>query len=390
MNEIKTGSITIALCLLLGAGTGCSKSSEALPTAGAPQVAVEVMTVTGADLVDGIEVTGVLAPKFEAEVKTEIPGLVKELYVTEWVRVRKGQPLARISVTETEAVVKRAGANLESAKAAFLEARVAADRSERERQRILKLKEAGLTTQQSVDDSLSDSEAAKARIAAAKAQVRAGEEELAQTRARLSKGLVLSPIDGVVALKDVNVGSLTSDAAAGKPIFRIVDNRIMKLTVTVPSSQMSAVKLGQTLQFETDAAPGKIFTGKVMFINPSVDDADRSLKIIAEVPNVPEQLKGGLFAKGKIVTGSRKEVVQVPRGTLSGLDLEKHTGSLFVVENGVARRREVVTGTVSGELVEIASGLKAGEQLVSRGGFNIKDGDKVLVANAALPKEATR
>lgn len=383
MNQISKGLTAVALCLLLGSGAACTKSSEALPAPGAPQVAVEVMTVTGADLVDGIEVTGVLAPKFEAEVKTEIPGLVKELYVTEWVKVRKGQPLARISVTETEALVKRAGANLESAKAAFLEARVAADRSERERQRILKLKEAGLTTQQSVDDALSDSEAAKARIAAAKAQVRAGEEELAQTRARLSKGLVLSPIDGVVALKDVNVGSLTSDAAAGKPIFRIVDNRIMKLTVTVPSSQMLAVKLGQTLQFETDAAPGKIFIGKVMFINPSVDDADRSLKVIAEVPNVPEQLKGGLFAKGKIVTGSRKEVVQVPRGTLSGLDLEKHTGSLFVVENGVARKREVVTGTVSGELVEIASGLKAGEQLVSRGGFNIKDGDKVLVANPA-------
>ncbi|HBG05561.1 MAG: efflux transporter periplasmic adaptor subunit [Geobacteraceae bacterium GWC2_58_44] len=372
-----------ALCLALGGGTGCSKSSEAKPATGAPRVAVEVMTVTGADLVDGIEVTGVLSPKVEAEVKTEIPGLVKELYVTEWVRVRKGQPLARIALAETEALVKRAAANLESAKASLLEARVAADRSERERARVLRLKEAGLATQQSVDDSLSDSEASKARIEAAKAQVRAGEEDLAQTRARLSKGLVRSPIDGVVALKDVNLGSLTSDAAAAKPIFRIVDNRLMNLTVTVPSSQMSAVKLGQPVQFETDGVPGRIFTGKVMFINPSVDDADRSLKVIAEVPNLPEQLKGGLFAKGKIVTGSRKGVIQVPRGTLTGLDLEQRTGSLFVVESGVAHRREVATGAVSGDLVEIASGLKGGEQLVSRGGFNIKDGDQVLVANAA-------
>jgi membrane fusion protein, multidrug efflux system len=372
-----------AACLLLLGGTGCSKKSEAKPSVGAPQVAVEVMTVAGADLVDGIDVTGVLAPKSEAEVKTEIPGLVKELYVTEWVRVRKGQPLAKIGIAETEAMVKRAEANVENAKAALLQVRVAADRSERERLRVLKLKEAGLATQQAVDDALSESEASKARIEAAKAQIRAGEEELSQARARLSKGVVRSPIDGVVALKDVNVGSLTSDAAAAKPIFRIVDNRLMNLTVTVPSSQMAAVKLGQPLLFETDGVPGKTFTGKVMFINPSVNEADRSLKVVAEVPNVPEQLKGGLFAKGRIVTGSRKGVLQVPRGILLGLDLEKRTGSVFVVENGLARKRDIATGAVSGDLVEIASGVKAGEKLVSRGGFNLKDGDKVLVANAA-------
>jgi membrane fusion protein, multidrug efflux system len=379
MNGMTRGLIAAGFALLLGGSGGCGKS-EAKPESVAPQAAVEVMSVAGADLTDGIEVTGTLAPKFEAEVKTEIPGLVKELYVTEWVRVRKGQPLARIGLAETEALVKRGEANLESAKAATLQARVAAERSEREKVRVLKLKEAGLATQQAVDDALSESEAAKARVEAAKAQGRASEEELSQTRARLAKGIVRSPIDGVVALKDVNLGSLASDAAAGKPIFRIVDNRLMNLTFTVPSSQMSVVKIGQPVQFVTDGVPGKTFTGKVMFINPSVTEADRSLKVIAEVPNVPEQLKGGLFAKGKIVTGSRRAVIQVPRGTLSALDLERHTGSIFVVEAGVAHRRDVTTGAVSGELVEIASGLKAGEQLVSRGGFNIKDGDRVTVA----------
>jgi len=382
MNGMTRGWIAAGFCLLLGGAGGCGKS-EAKPQSVAPQAAVEVMSVTAADLTDGIEVTGTLAPKFEAEVKTEIPGLVKELYVTEWVKVRKGQALARIGLAETEALVKRGEANLESARAATLQARVAAERSEREKVRVLKLKEAGLATQQAVDDALSESEAAKARVEAAKAQGRASEEELSQTRARLAKGIVRSPIDGVVALKDVNLGSLASDAAAGKPIFRIVDNRLMNLTFTVPSSQMSVVKIGQPVQFVTDGVPGKNFTGKVMFINPSVAEADRSLKVIAEVPNVPEQLKGGLFAKGKIVTGSRRAVVQVPRGTLSALDLERHTGSIFVVEAGMARRRDVTTGAVSGELVEIASGLKAGEQLVSRGGFNIKDGDRVTVAKSA-------
>jgi RND family efflux transporter MFP subunit len=380
MNTTTKTWTALALCLVLAGAAGCSKKSEAKPTTGAPQVAVEVQPVSAADLTDGIEVTGTLAPKNEAEVKTEIPGLVKELYVTEWVRVRKGQPLAKIGVAETEAQVKRSQANLESSQAALLQAKVAGERAEREKQRILKLKEAGLATQQSVDDARSEAEAAQARVGAARAQVRASEEELSQSRARLGKGLVRSPIDGVVALKDVNLGSLASDAAAAKPIFRIVDNRLMNLTVTVPSSEMAAVKLGQTLQFTTDGVPGKAFTGKVMFINPAIDQADRSLKVIAEVPNVPEVLKGGLFAKGKIVTGSRRGVIQVPRGTLATLDLERHAGTLFVVENGVAHKREVTTGAVAGDLVEIAAGLKVGEQLVSRGGFTIKDGDRVKVA----------
>jgi membrane fusion protein, multidrug efflux system len=380
MKKRKLAILAIAAALLAATGTGCSKRSEAKLATGTPQVAVEVMTVKGADLVDGIDVTGTLAPKSEAEVKTEIPGLVKELYVTEWVRVHKGQPLAKISVAETEALVKRAQANLESARAALLQVRVAADRSEREKQRVLKLKEAGLATQQSVDDAISDSEAAKAKIEAAKAQIRAGEEELAQARARLSKGLVRSPIDGVVALKDINIGSLTSDAAAAKPIFKIVDNRLMNLTVTVPSAEMAAVKLGQPLEFQTDGVPGKTFTGKVMFINPAVDAADRSLKVIAEVPNIPERLKGGLFAKGRIITGARKAVIQIPRGTLSGLDIERHSASILVYENGVARKRDVTTGAVAGDLIEITSGLKPGEQVVARGGFNVKEGDKVSVA----------
>jgi len=383
MNRITTTLTAGALCLALAGITGCSGRSEAKPTAAPPVVAVEVMPAAATDLTDGIEVTGTLAPKFEAEVKTEIPGLVKELYVTEWVRVRKGQPLAKIEVAETEALVKRGQANLESAKAALLQAKVAAERAEREKLRVLKLKEAGLATQQSVDDALSESEAARARVEASRAQARASEEELSQSRARLSKGLVRSPIDGVVALKDVNLGSLASDAAAAKPIFKIVDNRLMNLTVTVPSSEMSSVKLGQPVQFVTDGVPGKSFTGKVMFINPSVTETDRSLKVIAEVPNVPEVLKGGLFAKGKILTGSRHGVIQVPRGTLSTLDLERRTGSIFVVENGVARKREVKTGAASGDLVEITAGLRVGEQLVSRGGFTIKDGDRVKVASTA-------
>jgi RND family efflux transporter MFP subunit len=342
-------------------------------------VAVETLAAAGANLIDGIEVTGSLEPKYSVDIKTQIPGLVKQVFVTEWVRVKKGQALARIDVAETEAMVKRAEAGVESARANRAQVIVAATRAERELARMLKLKESGLATQQSVDDARSEAEAVKTRIDAAQAQISAAEEDVRQAKARQLKGAVTSPIDGVVARRDVNVGDLASDAAAGKPIFRIVDNRLLNLTVTVSSADSARILVGQPLEFSVDAQPGQTFRGKVMYINPELNAADRSLKVIAEVHNVPEILKGGLFAKGRIITGTRGDVLQIPRSAIDRFDLAAHTGRLFIVDNGVARLRGITTGSVSGEQVEIVAGLKKGEQYVLRGGFNLKDGDRVSV-----------
>ncbi len=379
---MKTRSILIgitALALL----AGCSKKQEVTVK---PPVAVELTAATVAELSEGVEVTGNLEPKFSTDIKSQIPGLVKEVYVTQWVRVRKGQPLARIDVAETEAITKRAEAAVVAAKAQLAQSHVALTRAEREEARMLKLKEAGLATQQAVDDSRTETAAARARVDSARAQIRVAEEEVQQSKARLSKGLITAPMDGVIALREVNVGDLTSDAAAGKPIFRVVDNRILNLTVTVPSADSARIKTGQSLEFTVDALPGKTFSGRVMFINPELNATDRSLKVVAEVQNSADLLKGGLFAKGRIVTGKRANVLQVPRAMLGHYDTMKQTADLFVADNGVARLRKVTTGVANGELVEIKDGLKQGEQYVSRGGFTLRDGDRITVQTAGASK----
>ena len=379
MNKLKHLA-TIALIACSMSGCSISESGKAASQSTKQAIAVETNMAATSDLTDSIEVTGSLEAKFSVDVKTQIPGLVKQVFVNEWVRVRKGQPLARIDVAETEALVKRAEAGIEVARAGQAQARVAANRADREMARILNLKESGLATQQSVDDAHTDQDAARARMAAAHAQIALAEEEMRQVRVRLSKGLIMAPIDGVVALRDINVGDLTSDAATSKPIFRIVDNRLLNLTVTVSSVDSARIKVGQPLEFNVDSLPGRVFTGKVMYINPELSSRDRSLKIIAEVQNREDALKGGLFAKGHIVTGRRSNVLMVPRSVIDGLDLTAKKGSLFLIESGMARRSSVVTGTVNGEQIEIVSGLKAGQHYVVRGGFNLKNGDKVMVS----------
>jgi len=162
-------------------------------------------------------------------------------------------------------------------------------------------------------------------------------------------------------------------------MFRIVDNRVLELTVTVPSAEMASIRVGQPLTFSTTGLQGKSFKGKVLFINPVVNEADRSVKVVADVDNTERQLKGGLFVKGRILTGERTGVIKVPRMALLTWDVAEKKADLYVVDAGVARRKTVHTGNSSGDMVEVASGLPAGALVITRGGFNVKDGDKVGV-----------
>ena len=339
---------------------GCSSQADN-PAGGRPPVAVETAAAAAGTIEESVEVVGSLSPKFQAEVRAEYAGTVAEIYVSEWVAVKKGTPLARLDTREW-------GAALLAAKAAAEQAEAAARRADREYERALKLKEAGLMTQQGLDDALSVRDAARPAAAAALAQV-----EVAETR--LAKAVIRAPLDGIVAARGVSVGDFADKA----PLFHIVDNRLFDLTVTVPSGKIHGVGVGQKLVFSTDAVPGRAFEGIVAFINPVAEAGSRAVRVLAEVPNPAGDLKSGLFVKGRILTGTRTGVVQVPRSALLSWDVVSRKAEVFVVNGDVARRKSVTTGASAGDAVEIASGLAPGDVVVIRGAFNLRDGDRVAV-----------
>jgi RND family efflux transporter MFP subunit len=379
MNKVKLFlTLAGAFCLLTSV-TSCSRQGETLEkTAEPPPVAVEAIKAASRDFVESVEVVGSLNAKFKAEVRSEYPGIVREVFVTEWVPVKKGDPLVRLDAREAEALVKKAQAAVEAAKAQKLQAEVACQRAEREFNRLVNLKKHGLATQQALDDMATEKEAAQAKVKAATAELKAAQDDLDHARTRLSKTVIYAPMDGVVASRDVNVGNMV-EAGGVKVLFSIVDNRLLDLTVTVPSRYMGVLKVGQPIRFTTAAYPEESFVGHVKFINPTVNESDRSIKVIAEVRNEPERLKDGLFVKGEIITGERKGVLLLPRSALLTWDIGRCTGEIFVVEAELAHRREVKTRGRSGEQVEIVEGLKGGELVISRGGFNVKEGDRVKV-----------
>jgi RND family efflux transporter MFP subunit len=341
--------VTFASMLLAGA---CSQKTKGESEAGKPPVAVDAAQTAAADFQQGVEVVGTLSPKFSADIKSEYPGIVSQILVSEWVPVKKGQVLARLDSREGEAAV--------------LQARAEAARADREYERAIKLKEVGLMTSQGLEDSETIREAANAQFALAKA--------------RLDKTVIRAPMDGVVALRAVSPGDKAGDAT----LFRVVDNAVFDLKVTVPSGRISEVKVGQALVFSTEAVPGRTFEGKVAFINPAADEASRAVGVIVEVLNADGALRSGLFVKGRIVTGARQGVLQVPKSALLTWDLESKKAECFVVQDDKALRRAVTTGDVEGESVEITSGLSTGDTVVTRGGFNLSDGDRVVASDQVI------
>jgi RND family efflux transporter MFP subunit len=329
-------------------------------------VAVDVAPVVTADFDEAVDVVGALAPKFTADVKSEVTGTVSAVHVTEWVAVAKGAPLADLDTTETLAAI-------DALRAAEAQARVGESRARREHARALQLREYGLITPQALDEAASALEAAAAAVTAAQAQVRTAQ-------ARLAKSSIHAPISGVVSLRRVNVGDRVENMGGNEPMFRIVDTRLLELTVPVPSSQLPRVAVGAPVEFTIDAWPGRTFTGRVSFINPTVDDASRSARVVVEVANADGLLKGGLFARGRIVTGKRSAVLQVPRVAVLNWNVGNHSGDVFVVADGRASKRAVQTGTASDDAIEITAGLAAGDTVVTRGGFALRPGDRIQVA----------
>src|SRR5512137_662144 len=367
---IRTGRILtlVVAGVALASAAGCSGESAGKPAveASKPAVAVTAVPVALGTFENSIEVVGTLAPKYAADVKSEVTATVAEVYVTEWVPVRKGDRLARFDTAEVEAGVA-------ALKAVEAQARVGESRARREYERAQQLQKFGLITPQAFDDAKSAVEAAEAALGASAAQIRTAQ-------ARLAKSLLLAPMDGVVAFRGINVGDRVENMGGNAPLFRIVDSRVLDLTVAVPSTRLADVRVGQEMAFSADALPGRIFAGKVMFINPELDEASRSAKVIAEVVNRDGALKGGMFAKGRIVVANREGVVQVPREALQNWDLDRKTAEVWVVKGEQVEKRTVATGASTDGIIEVVSGVQPGEQVVTRGGFNIRAGDRVAVS----------
>ncbi len=257
-------------------------------------------------------------------------------------------------------------------------ARAAYDLAESEFGRIKSLLEQRVVSQSEYDQRRTQLESSRQQLVSARNVATQQFQLLQAARARvtlarkaLSDTLVRAPFSGIVAERLVSVGDYVT---RGTKVAVVVRINPLRVRLTVPEQFISAVSVGQPVQFEVDAYPGRQFTGTVRYVSPSLESNQRALTIEAVVPNPGSDFKPGLFATARIEQPDRTPGLLVPEGavqTASG------TSRLYVVNGDRAEERIVTVGQRVDGQAEITNGLKAGERVATKNVASLADGTRV-------------
>src|SRR5215470_63685 len=334
-------SLCISGALLTAA---CSAGDARTPerTTAALAIAVAPVAATEQPIARFIRVTGTLTAEAQADVAAEIAGRVVATPVERGTRVADGAVVVQLSTVETDASLKEAEAN-----AAQIEARLALEAA---RQQYESAKNASEQQYQAL-------QASRARVTLA--------------RKAVNDTTVRAPFAGIVAQRMVSVGDYVTKGMKVAEVVRITPLRI---ELTVPEQFVADVKMGQPVSFSVDAFPGRTFDGQVRYVSPSLRADQRALTVEASVPNAQGELKPGMFATALVEQAKKLPAVLVPAAairTVSG------TSRVFVVTGDRAEERIVTTGQKVDPLVEITTGLKAGERVATENVNQLVDGVKV-------------
>ncbi len=330
------GALAIALT-----ATGCmSKEKKSAETADeAPAVGVKVFVASGETIARDVEFTANIEPWQKNYIVPALQGArINRIHVRVGDRVRKGQLVAEMDPTQ------------------YNTAKVQFETAESDYNRIKKVYEAGGISEQTLKQS--------------EAQYLVYKEALDNVARNVN---LYSPIDGVVTQKGEEEGNLFTST----PILEIMQMDRLKVRVNISEQYYTSVKIGTPVSISVDILPGESFEGKVSLIYPAIDPATRTFTVEVTIPNSAGRLRPGMFARSTINMGD-KEAVMVP-----DIAIQKQVGSneryVYIIEDGVAHRRSVIPGRQIGSMVDVESGIAAGEQGATTSFVRLNDGTKVTI-----------
>ncbi len=326
---------------------------------------IALTAVTARPVADQIQATATIEPDANAVaiVTTRIPARVVKLIAQPGARVAAGQPLAILSSME-----------LGQAKAEYLKTRALAAIADQNLAREQDLYSRKIA-------SLKDLLEARAGAASANANLKTARETLrmltpgsalnsldwSEKGPALSEFPLVSPIAGTLVKRNLTVGAMVDRNQ--EPLVVIDLDRVWVMA-SVFEHDLADLRTGASATVTVEAYPGKTFAGQVAYIADEIDRANRTVQARIEVPNPEHLLKPGMFGRAEIAGAATREVVVAPASAVFDANGRK---VVFVAAGADAYAMRVVTlGAAGGGVIEIRSGLSAGEQVVSRGGLALK------------------
>lgn len=284
-----------------------------------PPVTYQTAAVARRRVVGRVTATGTLLATVTVQVGSQVSGNIQKLGADYNSTVKKGQLIAKINPLLFEAAVEQAKANYASAKAALQSSKAQADLATKQLVREQALEKDNLAARQDVDTAQSNADVTTAQVQVATAALAQAEAQLHQAETNLSFTNIVSPIDGTVISRSVDVGQTVAASLQAPTLFTIAEDlRKMQVNTNVSEGDVGRVEEGMAATFTVDSFPGQRFRGRVSQIRNAATTVQNvvTYDAVIDVDNSDLRLRPGMTANVTIVYADRRDVVAVPNAAL--------------------------------------------------------------------------
>jgi HlyD family secretion protein len=383
-------AIVVVLVLIVGVAVAFSHGSSKIDPS-------KLAKVEKGDLAKSVVATGKVEPITKVEVKSKASGIVKKLLVEYGDRVKKGQLLAQLDKVEIEAGVEQSRASLEAAQANrkgaeadYERAKVDAESPDvpllkRAYDRAVQMAKDGVVSESALDDAerayklaVNKQNVARAQMTVLQAKIAQAQAQVAQDQANLKQLLeqlnytdIVSPIDGIILSRDVEMGDAVSSilvlGSSATLVMTLGDTSQVYVKGKVDESDIGRVYLSQPARIKVESFKDKTFNGVVTKISPMGVEKDNvtTFEVRASINNPGGELKAEMTANAEIILDEHKGVLQVPEGAIIYDKDRKASVEVPDPKSKDGQRKVAINiGISNGAKTEVLSGLKEGDEVI--------------------------
>lgn len=294
-----------------------------------------------------VTTVGKLEANKSVTIRSEMAGKIKDIGFVEGQDVHEGDLLFQFEDSDLLADYNQAKAELAQYEASY--------------GRIAELRNRNIESVKSFDEVLARRDIAKAKVESA--------------QARLNKARIVASFDGTMGLTDFSEGAYVQ---AAQDLSNLVDNSRLLVNFKVPETYLNDIGVGQVAEIRLDGFPDEVFRAMVEAIDSRIDPLSHSIAVQASIPNKNNKLKSGLFASVSLIIGEKSNSILIPE---AAVQREGEIEFVWIVQDGKADRRRVVTSTRENAQIEVVAGLRKDEVVITSGQLKVTPGAKVKITN---------
>mgnify|MGYP000492088769 CR=1 FL=1 len=341
---------------------------------------VETIKARAIDYREEVFATGKLASSEEMKLSFKTGGIIKRIRVSEGQEVRKGKVLAELDLEEIRARTQQANLGVTASEITIKNAALAVERAERELKNVQGLYRDSVATYEQLHDATLQLKNMQNQLESAKTGLDVSRQSKNVAGFNLKYSKIVAPANGKILKKLNEANELVSP---GMPVFVFGSkNKAKVIRVNLTDKDIVHVGLGDETAVEFDAFPNKKFDGIVTEVASMADPYTNTFEVEIEVDAEEENLLSGFIGKVHILTNEKEDLIEIPIDAL--VTGNQKTARIFVIENGIARQKEVQIYKIEDDKLLINKGLNKGEEIVVRGAGYLENEDSVNVTPLTL------